>query len=100
MGWEHPKKIDFFGFFDSANLPKQSEGCLVNTTGFLTPMSNDQLFESIIFSFERTSVFLGTTGQKTINQLKVNSEVMDGDFSQSQYFGDICQGQKVVGNMC
>ena len=75
-------------------------GCLVNATGFLTPMSNDQLFEPIIFSFEHPSVFLGTTGQKTINQLKVNSEVMDGDFSQSQYFGDICQGQKVVGNMC
>ena len=75
-------------------------GCLVNATGFLTPMSNDQLFEPVIFSFERTYDFLGTTGQKTLNQLKVNSEVLDGDFSRSQYLGDICQGQKVVGNMC
>ena len=75
-------------------------GCLVNATGFLTPMSNDQLFEPIILSFERTYDFLGTTGQKTLNPLKVNSEVLDGDFSRRQYFGDICQGQKVVGNMC
>ena len=31
---------------------------MVNTTGFLTPMSNDQLFETIISYFEHPSGFL------------------------------------------